>query len=107
MNASLRYADVPASAVKVMVDGRNVEVKRAVPRGDDDPARPRSLSLGAGSRLSSLGVKRMPGGNMNTKIFVGGISWSTTDEEFLKHFERLASMHAAGNRLIWLPSGLK
>jgi RNA recognition motif-containing protein len=70
-----------------MVDGRNVEVKRAVPRGDDDPARPRSLSLGAGSRLSSLGVKRMPGGNMNTKIFVGGISWSTTDEEFLKHFE--------------------
>jgi len=45
--------------------------------------------------LSSLGVKRIPGGNINTKIFVGGISWSTTDEEFLKHFERYGPVAAA------------
>jgi RNA recognition motif-containing protein len=45
--------------------------------------------------LSSLGVKRIPGGNINTKIFVGGISWSTTDEEFVKHFERYGPVAAA------------
>lgn len=83
-----------------MVDGRNVEVKRAVPRGDDDPARQRPFAApGIAPRppLSSLGIKRVPGGSMSTKIFVGGISWSTTDEEFLKHFERYDQLRAARN----------
>mmetsp|Transcript_35502 Transcript_35502/g.87287 ORF Transcript_35502/g.87287 Transcript_35502/m.87287 type:complete len:640 (+) Transcript_35502:385-2304(+) len=91
-------ANEVASQKQVMVDGRNVEVKRAVPRGDDDPARQRPLGgpgLAPRPPLSSLGVKRVPGGSMSTKIFVGGISWSTTDEEFLKHFERYGPVAAA------------
>eukprot|EP00283_Hemiselmis_rufescens_P008496 CAMPEP_0173432762 /NCGR_PEP_ID=MMETSP1357-20121228/10449_1 /TAXON_ID=77926 /ORGANISM="Hemiselmis rufescens, Strain PCC563" /LENGTH=472 /DNA_ID=CAMNT_0014397403 /DNA_START=407 /DNA_END=1821 /DNA_ORIENTATION=+ len=91
-----QVANDVASQKQVMVDGRNVEVKRAVPRGDDDPTRQRPNGLGGPPRpLSSLGVKRIPGGSMSTKIFVGGISWSTTDEEFLKHFERYGPVAAA------------
>ena len=86
---SAEVAEDVASRKQVIVDGRSVEVKRAVPRGEEEVVRKKSSPVSP-SPTGSLSpqhsaaspIKSPPSVHTANKIFVGGIAWSTADDEF-------------------------
>ena len=86
---SAEVAEDVASRKQVIVDGRSVEVKRAVPRGEEEVVRKKSSPVSP-SPTGSLSpqhsaaspIKLPPSVHTANKIFVGGIAWSTADDEF-------------------------
>ncbi|XP_059318633.1 heterogeneous nuclear ribonucleoprotein 1-like [Lycium ferocissimum] len=64
---------------KHVIDGRQVEAKKALPRQQQQSLR---------SRLPHASEDRRPEGNTRTrKIFVGGLPSSLTEEEFCQYFQ--------------------
>jgi len=66
------------SAGPIEIDGTRVECKRAIPKGE-------SSESGEGSRGSSR----------TKKVFVGGLSKDTTNDEFKKYFEQFGAISEA------------
>lgn len=89
---SAEVAEEVASRKQVVVDGRSVEVKRAVPRGDEEMPRKKSSTVSS-SPTGSLSPQQSavspskppPSVHTANKIFVGGIAWSTADDEFHRY----------------------
>ncbi|KAJ1477883.1 hypothetical protein T484DRAFT_2986277, partial [Baffinella frigidus] len=98
---SADVAEDVASRKQVIVDGRSVEVKRAVPRGDEEVVRKKSSPTASptGSlspqQSASSPMKSPPSVHTANKIFVGGIAWSTADDEFHRFFERYGAVASA------------
>ncbi|KAG8647465.1 heterogeneous nuclear ribonucleoprotein 1 [Manihot esculenta] len=63
---------------KHLIDGRNVEAKKAVPREDQNIL----------SRNSSGSVHGSPGPVCTKKIFVGGLASTVTETDFKKYFDQ-------------------
>mmetsp|Transcript_65443 Transcript_65443/g.154594 ORF Transcript_65443/g.154594 Transcript_65443/m.154594 type:complete len:493 (+) Transcript_65443:65-1543(+) len=87
------------------IDGRQVEVKRATPK--EPQAAPERGRTGYHANAWGNSRQNFPrgggggggggGGDQNSsyrtpKIFVGGLAWSTTDEEFRQHFEEFGEV---------------
>ncbi|CAL1384896.1 unnamed protein product [Linum trigynum] len=81
------FAD-PAVAERVvmqkhLIDGRNVEAKKALPRDDQN-------NLNRISNNSS--IQRSPGPTRTKKIFVGGLASSVTETDFKNYFDQFGTI---------------
>jgi len=73
------------AAGPIEIDGTRVECKRAIPKGESDS--------NEGSRGG--GRDGGGGGHRTKKIFVGGLSKDTTNDEFKKYFEQFGAVSEA------------
>ncbi|CAN0910362.1 Heterogeneous nuclear ribonucleoprotein 1 [Linum grandiflorum] len=80
------FAD-PAVAERVvmqkhLIDGRNVEAKKAVPREDQSTL----------TRSNNSSIQGSPGPTRTKKIFVGGLASTVTESDFKKYFDQFGTI---------------
>ncbi|KDP36443.1 hypothetical protein JCGZ_09513 [Jatropha curcas] len=67
---------------KHLIDGRNVEAKKAVPREDQNIL----------NRSNSSSIHGSPGPARTKKIFVGGLASTVTENDFKKYFDQFGTI---------------
>ena len=70
------------------IDGASVEIKRATPREDDR----RGGRGGRGGRDDDDAEELDPESKLMRKLFIGGLNYSTTDDDMRKYFEQFGQL---------------